>query len=158
MAYSAREIANRLLTLSAERGETLSLMQVLKLVYFAHGWCLALRDEPLISEPIAAWKHGPVIESLYFDFRREQGTWNLAPLSSEPEARPMSEQDDKLLGQILDTYGNEDAFMLSYLTHIPDGPWDKVRRQGKRGETIPNPLIKEHFREKQRLARQNERK
>lgn len=158
MAYSAKEVANRLLTLSAKRGKALSLMQVLKLVYFAHGWCLALRDEPLINEPIAAWKHGPVIESLYFDFRHTQGAWNLVPLSSDPKARPMSGQDDKLLGQILDTYGNEDALMLSYLTHIPDGPWDKVRRQGKRGKRIPNALIKEHFQEKQRLARENERR
>lgn len=156
MAYSARQVANRLLTLSAGRGKALSLMQILKLVYFAHGWCLALRNEPLISEPIVAWKHGPVIESLYFDFRRGQGIWDLVPLPPEPEARPIGERDDKLLGQILDTYGDEDAFMLSYLTHLPDGPWDKVYREGTHGAIIPNSLIREHFREKLRLARQNE--
>ena len=156
MAHSARDVANRLLELSAERGKTLSLMQVLKLVYFAHGWCLALREQPLIKEPVSAWKHGPVIEELYFAFRREQGTWNLTPLSPEPEARPMSEKDDKLLGQILDTYGKEDAFMLSYLTHIEDGPWDRVYRQKGRGSTISVDLIKEHFQEKRRLAKQNE--
>ena len=155
MAHSAREVANRLLELSAQRGQALSLMQVLKLVYFAHGWCLALRDEPLIKEPISAWKHGPVVEGLYFAFRRQQGTRDLVPLPSElPYLMP--EDDDKLLGRILDVYGNEDAFMLSYLTHIEDGPWDKVYRHKGRGSTISNQFIKEHFQEKQRLARQNE--
>lgn len=47
MAHAEREIANRLLTLSAGRGEALSLMQVLNLACFAHGWRLALCGEPL---------------------------------------------------------------------------------------------------------------
>ncbi|MCD8455896.1 DUF4065 domain-containing protein [Xylella taiwanensis] len=40
-------------------------MQVLKLVYIAHGWHLGFRQEPLLNKRVEAWRHGPVIRSLY---------------------------------------------------------------------------------------------
>ena len=66
MAKSAELVADFLL---ANSDRKLTPMEVNKLVYISHGWMLALHDESLISEKIEAWKHGPVIPSLYHKFK-----------------------------------------------------------------------------------------
>ena len=38
-------------------------------MYYTQGWCLALADQPLFNEQIEAWKWGPVIRSIYHQFK-----------------------------------------------------------------------------------------
>lgn len=45
-------------------------MQLHKLLYYAHGWYLAVVGKPLLNETVSAWKHGPVVPSLYYDLKR----------------------------------------------------------------------------------------
>jgi uncharacterized phage-associated protein len=70
MPFPAEAVANEFLELAKKDGEALSPMKLLKLVYFAHGWHLALTGEPLIEEPVQAWQFGPVIPSIYHQFKR----------------------------------------------------------------------------------------
>ncbi|WP_369210846.1 Panacea domain-containing protein [Xylella fastidiosa] len=65
MPYSPATIANYFLQRASKEGRALTPMQVLKLVYIAHGWHLGFRKEPLIDESVEAWRHGPAIRSLY---------------------------------------------------------------------------------------------
>jgi len=44
-------------------------MKLQKLVYYAHGWHLALNNEPLIDEQVECWQYGPVISSLFHEFK-----------------------------------------------------------------------------------------
>jgi uncharacterized phage-associated protein len=70
MPYDPKAIANYLLEVAKNHNETLTPMKIQKLVYFANGWHLALKNEPLINEQVEAWPYGPVIPSLYRAFRR----------------------------------------------------------------------------------------
>jgi uncharacterized phage-associated protein len=70
MTYSPLAIANYFIELAKKKDKFITPMKLQKLVYFAHGWCLALSDEPLIDEKIEAWKYGPVVTSLYHEFKR----------------------------------------------------------------------------------------
>ena len=54
--HDSRTIANEFLRLAAERHTGLTSTQVLKLVYIAHGWSLALLGKPLIGDEIQAWQ------------------------------------------------------------------------------------------------------
>src|SRR5579875_2343089 len=69
MAYDARAVANYFLDLAAKEGRPLDPMGIQKLVYFAHGWNLAIFGSPLIRQRVEAWDYGPVIADLYQAFR-----------------------------------------------------------------------------------------
>nr|WP_256351506.1 type II toxin-antitoxin system antitoxin SocA domain-containing protein [Pseudomonas gingeri] len=45
-------------------------MKQQKLVYYSHGWHAGYTDQPLINEAVETWQYGPVIPSLYHEFKR----------------------------------------------------------------------------------------
>lgn len=57
MAHDARAVANYMLAVAEKKGMTLTPMQVLKLVYLAHGWSLAWFGRPLIRDDVEAWDY-----------------------------------------------------------------------------------------------------
>jgi uncharacterized phage-associated protein len=67
--YSVEEIANYFLHSTKIDNIKMTPLKLMKLVYFAYAWYLYLTDEDLFEDDIKAWKHGPVIERLYNEFR-----------------------------------------------------------------------------------------
>lgn len=127
-----RAVANAMLKIGASKGIRMSKMKVIKLVYFAHGWCLGLSGKPLCSDPVEAWKFGPVFRKLYQALSLYRGDEIVnAPITDpfgdefKPE-KPFSEEETALIGKIIDVYSEFDAFQLSSLTHAKDSPWDKT--------------------------------
>jgi uncharacterized phage-associated protein len=71
MAYEAKAVANHFLDLAQDSRGTLSPMKIQKLVYFSHGWHLSINNgRALIDEAVQAWTYGPVIPSLYHEFKK----------------------------------------------------------------------------------------
>lgn len=147
MSYASQSIANAFLAKAREKGTALTNMQVQKLVYFAHGFNLALRDEPLISDEIKAWNFGPVIPPLYNDLKCYGNGVVQAPI--EPEKFPVPPAADLftsgLVSKIFDLYGHVSGTRLSAATHKEGSPWETVYKQAK-FSAIPNDLIKSYFR------------
>ena len=54
--YNAIAVANYFIDKAKADGVPLTHMKLQKLIYFAHGWHLALYGEPLIDEEIQAWE------------------------------------------------------------------------------------------------------
>lgn len=69
MGYPALKVANTLVSLAHRQGMPVSGPQVQKLIYFAHATLLARFGRPLVKEEFAAWQHGPLLESLYHEFK-----------------------------------------------------------------------------------------
>lgn len=147
--YDARQIANWFVTRAARDGRRLSIMQLLKLVYIAHGWHLEMRRSPLIINKIEAWKYGPVIPDVYNAFR-QQGIEAAIPVPVT--SLPMSANDNDLLEQIYNGYGRLSAMQLSDLTHEQNGPWDQATRRWGYFAPIPDDLIRPHYEMKRRQA------
>ena len=63
-------VANWFLDRADKDGKPLDPMKLQKLIYFAHGWHLALTSKPLINEHPEAWAYGPVIPSIYHRFKK----------------------------------------------------------------------------------------
>ena len=157
MAYEAKAIANYLLDLAEGSRATLNPMKIQKLVYFSHGWHLSIHDgHPLIDEAVQAWTYGPVIPTLYHEFKRYGSGPIVSPaLNMEISGTNIrfmkpgvgDEETMDLLANIWDVYGNMSAIQLSNLTHQHGTPWQRVYSQApnQKGLIIPDPLIKEYF-------------
>jgi uncharacterized phage-associated protein len=166
MPYPAAAIANEFIKLARESNRPLSPMKLQKLVYFAHGWYLALTGKPLINEPVEAWKFGPVIPSLYhalknyghgdigdsitddpFDLYFSLGKDFAEHTSSIDDGPDLAENElaKQLVKRIWDVYGGFSAVQLSNLTHGDDAPWTQTPDKDKKHTVIDQEKIRQHF-------------
>lgn len=152
-AFPPLAIANAVLDEATNQGKQLTIMQLLKLVYIAHGWSLALLQAPLVNEQPEAWQHGPVFPSIYREFRRfgssAISTKATTPFGQVVEA-PLDAQQRELVRSVVTSYGHMHAFKLSAITHQLGTPWSETYRGGLgSSQVIPDALIAEHY---QKLA------
>ena len=59
-------IANYFIT---KKHHNMTVLRLLKFCYIAHGFKLAIFEEPFSSEPVEAWKYGPVFPTVYNVYR-----------------------------------------------------------------------------------------
>jgi uncharacterized phage-associated protein len=153
MSYPAKSIANFFLEVAKTSGETLSPMKLQKLVYYAHGWYAGYTKERLIDEEVEAWQYGPVIPSLYAEFK-EFGSGAITRKAFEWKNFKRSEvavvQDETVrtfLTSVWNAYSKYTAIALSEFTHAVDGPWDQIRREkpGIQNADIPFEMLLSHF-------------
>ncbi len=154
MLYSPKSIANYFLDLAKARGEAISPMKLQKLVYYAHGWYAGHTGKPLIDEAVEAWQYGPVIPSLYHEFK-EFGAGQISGKATHFDGMALCEVPapaDSELRQFLDniwsSYGQFTGVRLSEMTHATNSPWDQTWKVsgGMRGVDIPFDKIMDYFR------------
>ncbi len=156
--YSAKSIANYFIqkALQGSGRNDLSPMKLQKLVYMAHGWHLAITGKPLLDEQVSAWQYGPVIPSLYHEFKHygnEPITCFATELADEqgfyfePVPIPVNEMTVNILDKVCGVYGSLSAIQLSNMAHQPDTPWGQVWResQGIKEMNIPQEIIRQYF-------------
>lgn len=154
MAYTPQHIANYFLDRAAKEGSQITQMKLQKLVYIAYGWALALTGRRLFDEPIEAWEHGPVIRSLYDEFKRFGGDaikgrateFNLDDFDiSEPRV-PEDDADTVLiLDKVWAAYRRFSGWQLRQKTHEPGTPWSVTYNPQERDKVIPDEVIRPHF-------------
>lgn len=162
MAYSAKAVANEFLKLAKQDGKQLSPMQLQKLVFFAYGWYLVITGKRLINERIEAWTWGPVIPSLYSEFRRfgsgsitdfaRDHSWSGLTVSLQPYRLDSGdpEQDGeaiRIIKRVWDIYGKYSASQLSAMTHEPNSPWSLTPDKDVKGTDISDEMIADYFRQ-----------
>lgn len=72
MKTNALSVANYFIELARKEEMTITQLGLMKRVYAAHGFSLALLGRPLLDErfdDVQAWKYGPVIPSVYHSFK-----------------------------------------------------------------------------------------
>lgn len=163
--HDARSIANYLLRRADASGIDITVMTLLKVLYFAHGWHLAKYGQPLIGQPFEAWRHGPVNRVVY-DQLKDCGAKPIRgklqvfdPVACRYVEAVASIQSEtgQFLNNVFDYYARFHAFHLSDLTHEPGSPWDVVWQRAENravpGMLIPDSLIIEWFRGEGRRVR-----
>jgi uncharacterized phage-associated protein len=160
MPYDSKAVANYFLDCADRAGKKLDPMQLQKLAYFSHGWHLAACNTPLIDEMVEAWRYGPVIPSLYHEFKsfgKNPVTRRASHLKIVNEEKldyvliePSIDRADptcRLLDLIWNSYGKLTGIQLSNLTHVPGSPWHVIWQQaeGRKNVDIPDELIREYF-------------
>lgn len=142
MAHDALSVAQYVLWLG--RGSDISPMRLQKLIYISHGWMLALLDKPLFSDTPEAWQYGPVVPSVYQQYKKFGGN----AISAIPDREPQgfSPDEKNLMEKVWEAYKGFTAIQLSALTHQPKTPWAITRELVGPGAAISNDLIKDHYR------------
>ena len=150
MTYTSQHIANYFFRRSKEEGKPLTM---LKLVYIAYGWVIALTGEKLFGDKIEAWLHDPVTLLLYHEFKHfgksaideRSVILNLDSFDHvEPEVLSKDTETLQTLDKVWQGYGQFSGWDLRNKTHAHGTPWEKVYDDAERNMTIPDDSIAEH--------------
>ena len=146
MPYNAIKIANAFIAKDAQDGGAgLTPMQLIKLVYIAHGWSFVFNNGPLLNETAQAWQYGPVVPSLYAAVSPFRGQPISVALPGDNDPTPLDPRSCELVDAVYDRYKHLSGTQLSALTHQPNTPWSIVWAQAGRNAPIPDPLIEQHY-------------
>lgn len=161
--YSAKDIANWFLWKNKveqleneteyddkyEVYEGLSHLKLQKLLYFAQGLSLAINNEPLFSDKIYAWTHGPVVKEVYEKFKKYgRNDIELSVNDKEMKIIESIESNSKtsnILNLVYENFGIYTAWQLREMTHVPSGPWETTVRTKGMDKEIDSKLIRNYF-------------
>lgn len=127
MAYSAMQVANAFIQKAIDgQIATLTPMKLQKLMFFAQSWYIKNFRSRLIDDNFMRWPYGPVIPSVYYEFK-DNGGGEITALAknafSTPAPTHLSEEDDAFLDEIIRVYGGFSGWELSNMTHQPNTAW-----------------------------------
>ena len=141
-------------------------LQVIKLVYIAHGYSLAILGKPLVEEDVEAWRYGPVVPSVYHSAKKYRGNpikellYSGIPIDGERinSAKKffkdlIPERQRVILDGVLEGYGGYTGLQLTNMTHSDDSPWKRYYKPQVLGQRIPDDAIKKHYLEMIRNVR-----
>ncbi|CAI9832216.1 conserved hypothetical protein [Nitrosopumilaceae archaeon] len=146
--------------ITAMGGGRFTPMQILKLAYLGHGFTLGITGQPLFRDRIEAWKYGPVIPALYDAIRAHGGApvprlYSCGtPVTSPDIGKRMDELGGRftannlaIVRKTVETYGEYEEFLLSYITHMDGSPWKRAFDRGGLHARIEDDDLKSYYRE-----------
>ena len=146
MAYQVNQIANQLLLYSADRGrELMTNMKLQKMLYYQQGFHLAYFGTPLFEEDIEAWMYGPVVPSVYEEYK-DFGQQGIEP-NRQQEFTFKNGIEGSLFNEVCKVYGAYSAVGLMNMTH-EESPW-KTTPIGE-GNVISKEKMKSFFKKRLR--------
>ncbi|MCM1577160.1 MAG: DUF4065 domain-containing protein [Bacteroides sp.] len=148
-------------SLEDKNAPKLDLLRLIKLVYIAYGFGLALLDRCLINErfdKVEAWKLGPVIPSVYHTFKHHKDNtittkaeileWDSIHPDCFDFIMPTIDTEDKLLLQVLnfvwERYKQFKNREIIDMLHQEGTPWKYCYSEGKNVE-IPKEMTKLYY-------------
>ena len=157
MKESALSMANYFIELAASQNKPVTPLRLMKLVYIAHGYILAMLGRSVLNprfDRVEAWKYGPVIPSVYHSFK----IYGNRPIqaktvifireskdgveTSEPE---LEDTEAKIICDFVwKRYEHFSDWDLVELLHKDNTPWKLVYEEGKNKE-IPDMYTKVYF-------------
>lgn len=158
MHINAIAVANYFIQLSAEKEVPIRLLGLIKRVYIAHGFSLALCNKSLLDDRfdvVEAWKFGPVIPSVYhtFKYNRENPISDLGEIfegydanGSQIFVEPHLEDDEakQICEMVWNRYRSFSDFDLVALLHAKGSPWFWAYEEG-RNNLIDDEITKQHY-------------
>lgn len=131
----AKALANLLLDWADGDGVSMSPMKLQKMIFFPHADFLAQYSVPLVKQEFEAWDYGPVIPSIYREFKvfRLEAITSRAKFfnpfdgtTSEPRCELPKIYFDTLR-EHYDFYKRLSATTLSDISHSYEGAWRQAR-------------------------------
>lgn len=126
--HSASDVAKWFLShnrvaMDEEAAEYITNLKLQKLLYYAQGCFLAITGSPLFDDPILAWKHGPVVRSVYDEYKHN-GSDGIK-FEDDFDVRQFTKQENSILTQVYNEFGQYSAWKLRNMTHN-EAPWKET--------------------------------
>ena len=127
---TALNVGNNLLKKGFSVGSDITPMKLQKLIYLVYKKFYQETGKILFSEPFEVWKYGPVVRSVYDEFK-PYGSNAIKEYAKEPDGSVMvvdeRQEDFKLaLDYVWGKYGRLSGIRLSELTHKKGTAWWKA--------------------------------
>lgn len=157
-AYKAMDVADYIVYYCNEIGKKISHLQLQKILYFLEGKYL-IQNKSLFKEEIAKWKLGPVVETVYHEYKTfGSGNINYVPkrleikldgslIYSDFNKDAIKPEDKSKIELIVKKYIDIDPFKLVEESHQHD-PWKKDRLKiitGQQGLKYDKDELKHFF-------------
>lgn len=160
MAYSALAVANAFIK-RAQEGKIpeLTPMKLQKLLFYVQSWYLKYRGQPLFDDIFCRWNYGPVIPSLYHEFKgfgagviTNYGSTLVSkstpqqPFAYEIVVPEINWNDTDAVGFIdeaIRVYGPHSGWQLSQMTHQAGTAW--AESGSADGGPIPLDVMASHI-------------
>lgn len=160
MKTDALAVANYFIELAQRDSKPIHLLGLVKRVYIAHGFSLAINQKGLINprfDTVEAWKYGPVIPSVYHTFKQYKAhpitefatnmRWDDA--KQQPEwftPKLKDEEAKKVVELVWKRYINFQDSELVSLTHKKGTPWFLCYIE-KENAPIPDELTTAYYKQ-----------
>ena len=119
-------------------------LKLQKLLYYCQGYALAFTGKPLFLEPIEAWRLGPVVNSVYQEYKKYK-SGNI-PLDEINKPDNIDDTAASIAAMVIDTEGKLSGIALAKATH-KERPWKETFSGAYHNDIIPIKLIQEFFTE-----------
>lgn len=141
MKVTASQLAKMIIKLSHEMNYDINNLKLQKLMYFSEGHFYQEKREKLQDREFEAWVHGPVISSVYGEYRYD-GLYFIA----KEEEVTISEELKLFLKKVLKKYGDMIGPELEDLSH-EEMPWQNARSGLSKFELSKNKIKDQDIRD-----------
>lgn len=139
---TTQKLCNWFIQQANTKGNLLTPVKLNHLVILADWWHLHRNGDFLINERTEAWSSGPVLPSIYHEYK-DQPPYSAIEHPSRRQP-PLEEDADIIpfLEHIWNLYGKYTAQQLGRINTAADTPWHQL--QGKLGEGEHQQITREH--------------
>lgn len=124
--YKAIDIAKYIIKKAQDSDNPVTNLKLQKLLYYAQGWYLANFGKALFSDPIEAWKYGPVVPSVY-QLYKECGSQPISESITRKDLQDLDQTTKNFLDELWEVYGKYSSGDLINATHS-ETPWRVARK------------------------------
>ncbi len=130
---SVISLANTIIQFATQENIELSPMKLQKIIYFIYKDYIKKYDVPLFSDRFEAWRYGPVVRSVYDEFKHF-GSSTIKDFAKDTEGVVYvlkMDSSTSFIRDIWDKYKYQNGIELSARTHQKDTAWDKAVKNCK---------------------------
>lgn len=140
--YNVIDIAKYVINKSIELGSPISNLKLQKILYFIQGKFLSDLKKPAFLEDIEAWKHGPVVPEVYYEFNKYIAN-KITCKFNDVNEKNFNKRDLEKINEVIEDKCEYDAWDLVKITHM-QSPW-KDNYQQNENAIIPVKDIEKYF-------------
>lgn len=153
---NALSLANQFIDMANKKDdEGFTQLKLIKLVYIAYGFGLALLNRSLLNprfDKVEAWRYGPVIPSVYYSFNQygsgrvtEKVKLRMDEFGNDMLDAPLEDEEARQICKLVwGLYGKYTGAQLVDVLHKPGTPWYSSYRPGQNCE-IPESLTLRYY-------------